>query len=164
MQKAVGYLLPSPTHPSQGHPRQPPLTQLGLRALTPPGQAPPSINNLLHCCLALAAPYPPEPTSRMGEPSIPSVTAADPLEMPSHSLEKYPLSFSSLEGSLWSLEIFLSSIGNDLFLSKSPLLRGHRGPQKQLLGSRRGKETPETYSSARSGPSYVSMGLTEREN
>lgn len=62
MQKAVGYLLPSPTHPTQGHPDSPLLTLLGLRVLTSPGQAPPSINSLLHCCLALAALIPQSPS------------------------------------------------------------------------------------------------------
>lgn len=85
----------------------------------------------------------------MGELSILSVTATSPLKMPSHSLEKHPLSFPSLEGSgLLKFYFFLS--GDDIFLGKpSPSLREHKGlkrkrKKKQLLGSRRGKETPET--------------------
>lgn len=80
----------------------------------------------------------------MGELSILSVTVTSPLKIPSHSPEKYPLSFPSLEGSGLLRFYFLLS-GDVIFLGKpSSSLRekGLKEKKKQLLGSRRGKETP----------------------
>lgn len=78
----------------------------------------------------------------MGELSIPSVIVIDPLEMPSHSLEKYPLLFSSLEGLLWSLEISLLLPRNDKFLSKSFPAQRAPGSAKTAAGVEEGEGDP----------------------
>lgn len=122
--QSCGLPFLSPTHPTQDHPRVPLPAQLGLgTSYSRPGL--PSINSRLHTHVFL-------PLGTCMGRAVPRTCA----------LERGPL-FSLGFGASRLLEFVLCS-GDSIDPRGPSPLPEHWGLEWQLLGSRRGKETPET--------------------